>query len=169
MDNTIPGRVAVPSYWLLTVTEENYQVIRQHRVYGAPATTRRDITRLIRPGDIIILYVSKRGAKSLGGRVAAAYRVKTEWHVEDKPLWPDEQRENRVKYPYRVSLEPIVECTGPQAPEIKELVPSLGFIEKKDRWQAYLVGTPANAGRPIPPEDAEKIIKELVKKCVSLQ
>jgi len=30
---------------------------------------------------------------------------------------------------------------------------------EKERWQAYLVGTLANAGRPLPPGDAEKILE----------
>jgi predicted RNA-binding protein len=156
---------SMSDYWLVVVTEENYHTIRSHRVYGVPATRGETATRLIKPGDIILVYVAKRGAKNLGGRIAAAYRVKSEWRREETPLWPDEERENRVLYPYRVDVEPLIECTGPEAPEFKELVPSLSFIEKKDRWQAYLVGTIANARKPIPREDAEKIIRELEKRC----
>ena len=157
--------LAVPNYWIVTVTEENYKVIMEKHVYGAPTTTRKNVRQLIRPGDIVIVYVAKKGAKTLGGRLVAAYRVKTEWREEDKPLWPDEHRESKVLYPYRVDVEPIIECNGPQAPEFRELVPTLSFIKKKDRWQAYLVGTIANAGKPIPPQDAEKIIEELEKRC----
>jgi len=157
--------LAVPNYWIVTVTEENYKVIMEKHVYGAPTTARKNVRQLIRPGDIIIVYVAKKGAKTLGGRLVAAYRVKTEWREEDKLLWPDEHSEGKVLYPYRVNVEPIIECNSPQAPQLRELVPTLSFIKKKDKWQAYLVGTIANAGKPIPPQDAEKIIEELEKRC----
>lgn len=73
-------------YWLLTMTEDNYHVIRRHRVYGAPASTRRDVTDLIRPGDVIIFYIAKKASRTLGGRIAAAYRVAGEWYTDEELL-----------------------------------------------------------------------------------
>ena len=64
-------------------------------------------------------------------------------------LWPDERREGRVKYPWRIRLEPIkLDAAG-----FEELAPTLSFINKrKDGAYAYLVGTPA-LRRPIPKEE----------------
>ena len=73
-------------YWLLIVTEDHYHVIRRHRVYEAPASTRRDVTGLIRPGDVVIFYIAKKGSRALGGRLVAAYRVAGEWYAGEEPL-----------------------------------------------------------------------------------
>ena len=81
----------------------------------------------------------------------------SDWHRDDKPLWPDEAREGKAKYPWRVKLEPIKLGVA----DFKELIPKLKFIERKDRAQAYLVGTPANLRRPIPEEDVKVIIESL--------
>ena len=43
----------------------------------------------------------------LEGKFVGAYRVISVWFREDKPLWPDEAREGRVKYPRRTRLEPV--------------------------------------------------------------
>ncbi|MCE4624136.1 MAG: hypothetical protein F7B11_05265 [Caldisphaeraceae archaeon] len=76
---------------------------------------------------------------------------------EEKPIWPDETREGRVKYPWRVKLEPIKIGVA----DFKSLVPRLGFIERKERPNVYLVGTPTNLRRLIPEYDAREIIDAL--------
>ena len=75
-------------------------VVKETNVYGAPEATRgRHIRDLVKPGDVLIFYVTKRGSKRLGGKFVGAYRVVSEWFHEEKPLWPNEAREGRVKYP----------------------------------------------------------------------
>lgn len=148
----------MPKYWIITVTEENWQVVKSTNIYGAPETQiSRSAHNLIKPGDIIIFYVRKKGSKNLGGKFVGAFKVVSDWYRDDKPLWPDETREGKVKYPWRVKLEPIRLGVA----DFKELVPKLKFIEKKDRAQAYLVGTPANLRRPISEQDAMTIIESL--------
>jgi len=142
----------------VTVSEENWLVIKSSNVYGAPESQRfKPVYELIKPGDILIFYVKKKGSRSLGGKLVGAYKVVSEWYREDKPLWPDEVREGKVKYPWRIKLRPIKIGIA----EFKELVPKLKFIEKKDRAQAYLVGTPANLRRPIPEEDVRTILNSM--------
>lgn len=142
----------------MTVTEENWETIKSASVYGAPETRiTKSARNLVKPSDIVIFYIKKKGAKKLGGKLVGAFRVASKWCREDSPLWPDEVREGRVKYPWRVKLEPIKLGIA----DFQELVPKLRFIEKKDRPGAYLVGTPANLRRPIPEEDAKVIIESL--------
>ena len=145
-------------HWIITVSEENWYVIKSSNVYGAPESQRfKSIHRLIKPGDIVIFYVKKKDSKDLGGKFVGAFKVISNWFREDKPLWPDEIREGRVKYPWRVRLEPVKLGVA----DFRELVPRLSFIEKKDKPGAYLVGTPANLRRPIPEKDAKTIIESL--------
>jgi len=149
----------VTRYWVVPVSEENWLVIKQLNIYGAPEPRgpRKPIYQLVEPGDVLIFYVTKKNARSLGGKFVGAYRVASAWYREEKPLWPDEIREGRVKYPWRARLEPVKIGEA----DFKELAPRLKFVVNKERPSAYLVGTPANAGKPIPEEDAKLIIESL--------
>jgi len=145
--------------WIITVSEENWHIVKSMNIYGAPEPggVGKPAYQLIEPGDTLIFYVGKKNSKSLGGKFVGAYRVASTWFREDRPLWPDEVREGVVKYPWRIRIEPIKIGVA----DFKELVPKLKFIERKERANAYLVGTPANLRRPIPEEDAGTIIDSL--------
>jgi len=84
-------------FWVFVVSEENWFVIKESRVHGVPEGSKAK--DLVRPGDVAIFYVKKRDARSLGGKFVGAFRVASSWFREDKPLWPDEVREGKVKYP----------------------------------------------------------------------
>lgn len=146
------------NYWIIVVSEENWNTIKNLNIYGAPeSNVWKPIYELVKPGDYIVFYISKRGSKTLGGKFVGVYKVISTWFKEEKPLWPDEIRENRTKYPWRVKIESIKLGIT----DFDELVPKLKFIERKDKPNAYLVGTPANMRRPIPEEDAKTIIENL--------
>ncbi|MGB9816424.1 MAG: EVE domain-containing protein [Desulfurococcaceae archaeon] len=120
------------------------------------AARNRHMRELVKPGDVVIFYVAKKNSKRLGGKFVGAYRVASEWFREDKPLWPDEAREGRVKYPWRTRLEPVKLVA-----DYGELAPRLSFVVDKKRPEAPLIGTPGNYKRPIPRGDAELIINNL--------
>jgi predicted RNA-binding protein len=146
------------NYWIIPVSEENWLVIKEVNVYGAPEFTRgRHVRELVKPGDVVIFYVAKKNSRRLGGKFVGAYRVASEWFREDKPLWPDEAREGKVKYPWRVRLEPVKLGLV----DYSELTPRLSFVVDKKKLGAPLIGTPGNYKRPIPKEDAELIINSL--------
>ncbi len=146
----------MPSYWIFSISEENWHVIKESRILGVAKASEK-LSEQIKPNDIIIIYVMKKGSKTLGGMFTGAFKVTSTWFREEKPLWPDEIREGKVKYPWRVRLEPIKLGLA----SFQELAPKLSFIENKTRLHAYLVGTPANLKRPIPKGDGELIIKSL--------
>ena len=145
-------------YWIITISEENWHIVMSNNIYGAPGPQKfKPIYERIKPGDIVIFYVKKKGSRKLGGKFVGAFKIISSWFKEDKLLWPDEVREGRVKYPWRVRLEPIKLGIA----DFNELVPKLSFIGNKERAYAYLVGTPANLKRPIPEKDAQIIINAL--------
>ena len=76
------------NYWVIPVSEENWETIKRLNVYGAPEPRGpvKHASQLIRQGDILIFYVVKRGSKSLGGKFVGVYRVVSDWFREDKPL-----------------------------------------------------------------------------------
>ena len=142
--------------WLFAVSEENWGVVREMNVFGVPERARRAV-ELVKPGDTLVFYVSKKNSKRLGGLIVGVYRVGSTWFREDKPLWPDEVREGLVKYPWRIRIEPIRLGAVPYV----EVAGRLSFVGNKKRPHAYLVGTPANLRRPISENDVKVIIESM--------
>ncbi len=144
----------MPNYWIFAVTAENWQVIKENKIYGSS----RDLSRLVQKGDHLIFYVNLKGADpSIAGKFVGVYKIVSDWVREDKPLWPDEQKAGKVLYLFRVKLELVKLGVA----DFKALVPKLNFIGNKSAPYAYMVGTPANLKRPIPEKDAETIINSL--------
>jgi predicted RNA-binding protein len=141
--------------WIIPVSEANWEVIKKLNVYGAPEDSAAPM--LIRIGDYLVFYVTVKGSRALGGKFVGVYRAVSEWFREDKPLWPDEVAENRVKYPWRIKIEPVKLGVA----DFKELVDKLSFTRGRRRPNAMLVGTPANMRRPISEEDLKIILESL--------
>jgi predicted RNA-binding protein len=141
--------------WVFVVSEQNWDMIEGLNIHGVPEGSKAP--SLVGKGDYLVFYVAKRDAKSLGGMFVGVYRATSTWFWEDKPLWPDEGKEGKAKYPHRVRVEPVKVA----AVSFQELVPKLRFVEKKDRANAYLVRTPANLSRPIPQEDLKVILRSM--------
>jgi len=117
------------NYWIIPISEENWLVAKETSVYGAPEIARgRHIRELVKPGDVLIFYVTKRASKRLGGKFVGAYRVASEWFREEKQLWPDEACEGRIKYPWRVRREPLKLGVA----DYSELAPRLSFVVDKN-------------------------------------
>ena len=142
-------------YWIFAVSEENWFVIKEKYVYGVPEGSKA--VDLVKPGDVAVFYVKKKGSKELGGKFVGAFSIISNWYHELKPLWPDEVRESRVKYPWRIRIKPIK--FG--AADFTELVPRLSFVTNKERPYVFLIGIPANLGKPVPEKDAKLIIESL--------
>ncbi len=142
-------------YWIIPLTEHNWEVVKKLNIIGvAPRSPARN---LISKDDVIIFYVVRKGATKYGGKFVGAYRVVSDWYYEEKPLWPDEVNEGKVKYPWRAKIEPIKLGMV----DLRDIVEKLSFIAKKNRPAVYLMGTPANFKRPIPAEDAKIILEAL--------
>ena len=74
--------------WLFTITEENFEVVKSSGVFGVPEGSKAP--RLVKPGDKLVFYVMKTGAKSLGGMIVGVFRATFSWRRENRRLWPDE-------------------------------------------------------------------------------
>jgi len=54
--------VVLVNYWIIPISEENWLVVKETGVYGAPEAARgRHIRDLVKPGDVLIFYVSDWG------------------------------------------------------------------------------------------------------------
>jgi len=141
--------------WLIPITEDNWEVIKRENIYGAPENSAAP--NLIKRGDNIIFYVVKKGSKRLGGKIVGIYRTASDWFKEDKPLWPDEIAEGKVKYPWRIRIEPLKVGIV----DLGEIAEKLSFTKRVRVLNVLLMGTPANAKKPIPDEDLKVILDHL--------
>jgi predicted RNA-binding protein len=144
--------------WIIPVSEANWEVIKKMNVYGAPEDS--TAPKLIKAGDYLVFYVTVKGSRALGGKFVGVYKTVSDWFKENKPLWPDEVAEGKVKYPWRIRIEPVKLGVA----DFKELADKLSFTKGRKMSQAMLVGTPANMRRPIPEEDLKTILESL-KPC----
>jgi predicted RNA-binding protein len=54
-------------------------VVKETSVYGVPGAARgRHIRKLVKPGDVLVLYVTKRVSKRLEDKFVGVYRVVAE-------------------------------------------------------------------------------------------
>jgi len=144
--------------WVVPVSEANWEVIKKFNIYGAPEKSAA--SKLIKIGDRLVFYVTVKGSKTLGGKFVGIYKVVSDWFKENKPLWPDEVAEGKVKYPWRIRIGPVKLGVA----DFKELIDKLSFAKGRKMPQAMLVGTPANMRRPISEEDLKTILESL-KPC----
>ena len=142
-------------YWFASIVEDNWNTIKELRIYASKNIVCRKMTK----GDRIIVYIPKKASKTLGGCVVGVLELVTDIEYDTTPLFPEEKRTNKVLYPYRAKVKLIHEGKVP----INEILPLLSFIENKEKFMIYLRGNPANMGRPIPDKDAEIIINKLIQ------
>jgi len=64
-------------YWVFAVSEENWFVIKEKYVYGVPESSKA--VELVKPGDVAVFYVKKKGSKKLGGKFVGAFSVISNW------------------------------------------------------------------------------------------
>jgi len=141
------------SYWIIPITEENWRIVKEKNIYGVRKISKS--IRKIQKNDYLIFYITKRNCSEYCGSFAGIYKVENNWYEERTLLWPDEQRLQKVLYPYKIKITPIITGNTPAT----NLINQLSFIKNKNKWFLYFRGTPANYDNPIPEEDA-KIIQE---------
>ena len=81
-------------FWLLAGSLENWDRAISDNVWGVREGLKRFWDQ-ISIGDILVFYATSPVSGVIGiGKVESKLK-------QDKPLWPDEVRENKVIYPYR--------------------------------------------------------------------
>jgi len=135
----------MPNCWLALMSEENLRYTIEHGIYGIPSKRAEKLVQLVRVGDRIVVYVMKKGCSELCESFAAILEVASDWRRSSRPTWPDEVRDNEVKYPWVVDVRvlasgkvPINEVYG----ELSKIIPELEEIRAK----LSRSGKPANLG-----------------------
>ena len=130
-------------YWLCVTNAENWEVIKDKRIWGVSERNRGMIGR-VSVGDILIFYVKPK-------RIAGMFKAATESFISHKKIFNSKDFSEEETFPYRIRLEPFIVPETSIA--FEELVPNLTFVISKIYWAGYL----RRAMRAIPREDYEKI------------
>ena len=87
--------------WILTGNEENWNLAVSDKLWGIREGRLKMYWDKLEKGDILLFYAQSPIGGLIGlGLVESKFK-------QDKPLWPDEIRENRVIYPYRFGFDVV--------------------------------------------------------------
>lgn len=87
--------------WILTGNEENWEVAVRDKIWGVREGNLKKQWDKLEKGDLLLFYAKFPIAGLIGlGLVESKFK-------QDKPLWPDEVRENKIIYPYRFGFNII--------------------------------------------------------------
>jgi hypothetical protein len=89
----------MPSWWIATGSPEHWEIaFKIGGIWGVSKEKRKRWEKLSN-GDYVLFYAKKPVMGVIG------YGIVKEKFKEDKPLWPDEIKEGRVKWPYRFKFD----------------------------------------------------------------
>jgi predicted RNA-binding protein len=138
-------------YWLVVTSPENFKHDREQtgfKLQGVPLRFRRQMQKM-EVGDKVVLYIMRLQKFGATARITGDYvEDHTKVWVNDDQMWPA-----------RRPQEPEIVLGDDELIDAKKLVPSLGFIEKKEHWGVYFQGSV----REIPEEDFRFIESEMRK------
>lgn len=88
-------------YWVLSGSAENWITALEGNIWGVREGNLKKLWENMSNGDVLFFYCLSPVSGVIGfGKCQAKFK-------QDKPLWPDEIRENKVIYPYRWQFEPM--------------------------------------------------------------
>jgi len=137
----------MPSYWLCTTSRENWEVVKDRKIWGVPSKHFNKISK-VKKGDFIVLFKKRDGETP--SQIVGVFRAASDPFYDEKRIFKDEV------YPHRVKLEPHVIPGQPL--DFKPLVPKLNFIRNKKKWSVHLMG---KVMIELPKEDFETIVDAL--------
>ena len=86
-------------YWLLSGIPENWEIALKKGVWGVSEKA-RPLWEKVQPGDVVVFYATRKTGILGYGKVVEKY-------VDHTPLWPEEVKEGKAKWPYRLKIEVI--------------------------------------------------------------
>ena len=117
------------NYWLCVTNQDNWNVVKMHKIWGVPERRGRRQIEGVKPGDYLVFYVTPK-------RVGGIFRVVSEpFESREKVFsWADFGREE--VFPFRVRLEPNIVAKEPVS--FDKVVGKLSFTKGRRRWSVML-------------------------------
>lgn len=116
------------NHWLCVTNEENWNVIKERKIWGVPKRDKRLIER-VKPGDLLVFYMMPQRIMGVFKAVSEPFES-----AEEVFSWGGFGREE--VFPYRVKLEPVIIAEEPLL--FKDLIPKLKFITNKKMRTGHL-------------------------------
>ncbi|ABR53992.1 protein of unknown function DUF55 [Methanococcus vannielii SB] len=138
------------NYFLCITTEENWNIIKEKKIWGVSKKYQNTISK-VNLGDYLIIYeMGKQGKEPKPQYIRAIYEVVSEIKEDNKKLF--ESYSPNETYPLRIKLKEVKIFEKPIL--FKELVPEMDFITNKKFWSGSL----RRAMAQISEKDYEKIV-----------
>jgi len=130
-------------FWIISGHIENWEKALGDGIWGVKTGRLKTFWDKLFKGDILVFYITSPIAGVIGvGKVETKFK-------QDKPLWPDEIKENKVIYPYRFNF--ISEYA----------LPSNAWTDKKIPIRDLKVSVQAG----LSPINDNKTIREILKRA----
>jgi predicted RNA-binding protein len=146
------------NFWIVTTTEGSWEITKTRSVHAF----NREVDRnKVNVGDKIVCYLVRSDPPVFVG----IDEITKPWEEAKEPFWPEEREEGKVMWPWRFWCTPLKRG----AADARSLSKRLSFVENKDAWSAYFIGSLANFGRPILESDYQLISEELDNPPIAYQ
>lgn len=127
------------NYWLCVTSEENWEVVKKHKLWGVSERNKAQI-EMVEPGDNLAFYVKPQ-------RLMGIFQADSGAFKSDEKIFGTSGFSKEEIFPYRIKLKSYFEPKEPVL--LKILVPKLKFITNKKKWMGHL----RRAMQIIPKED----------------
>lgn len=150
-------RESIVNYWLVVGSKKNWQTAFQHGNIWGLKNTQRILWESISEKDRVLFYVTNPIVGIIGHGI-----IRTKF-VQDKPLWPQELKDNKVIWPLRFEFD-IEYCIPPDKWEFekissKDLFPRAGFQQLNEAIAKKLISNMTASDYIVTTEELS-IIKE---------
>lgn len=142
----------MPNYYMIITTEIDYEwdIENEFKCAGFSERNQKG-AKLIKPGDKIIYYVTKKS------KFVAAVEVVGEYYFSEQRIWDDPFE----LWPHRVKTAPLVYVnSSDDGIYIKDIWDNLSFIKNKVKWGSQVQGSFRNLNE----HDYNHIYKSIIKK-----
>ena len=120
-------------YWTLSGTLENWRIGLERGVWGVSERA-KPLWEKVEKGDIVVFYAT-HNVGVLG------YGVVVEKFESREPLWPEEVRQGRALWPYRIRIR-VGEIFNPPKSRPKGMLVAFAINKLKEETFREAIGKP---------------------------
>ncbi|MDH5462037.1 MAG: EVE domain-containing protein [Candidatus Bathyarchaeota archaeon] len=116
-------------YWLCVTDEDNWQAIKEKKVWGVPAKRGKRQMEAVERGDCLVIYVKPK-------RIGGIFEAASEPYESSEKVFSWAEFGKPEIFPYRVRLKPVRVPNEPV--HVGTLMDKLSFTKGIKRWGIFL-------------------------------